>query len=130
MTAKPFLLPFCALLLPAQTSFIPDHFHPPREYKTARYKLVPLGPDLAKHDYDAYMSSIDHLRTTFSSGDWPHDKLTMEDAMKDVQGEEERFNSRRAFTYAVLTPDGSRELGCIYIRPSPRPATMRKLPCG
>ena len=93
----------------AAETFVPGSFQPPLRHTAAKYQLVPLGPDLARHDYDAYMSSIQHLRETFSSGGgWPHEKLTMEDALKDVQGEEQRFKARRAFTYAVLTPDGSR----------------------
>ncbi len=118
------LLPLLASLLvwatpaAAQTPFIPDSFQPPQSHKTAQFQLVPLGPDLAKHDYDAYMSSIDHLRANFSSGNWPHAALTMDDARKDVEGEIARFRARKAFTYAVLTPDGSREMGCVYVRPS------------
>ncbi len=105
---------------PAAVPFVPDNFNVPTLYETATYKLVPLGPDLAKHDYDAYMSSIEHLRKTFSSGRWPHENLTMDDARKDVEGEISRFKARRSFTYAVLTPDGSREMGCVYISPSPK----------
>ena len=36
--------------------------------------------------------------------------------------EQARFNERRSFAYAVLTSDGTRERGCLYIRPSSRPA--------
>ena len=61
-----------AALAMAQTaSFVPADFAVPVSYKTATYQLVPLGPDLAKHDFDAYMSSIDHLRANFGSGKWP-----------------------------------------------------------
>jgi hypothetical protein len=113
------MLPLTAIVLPAaDPAFIPDTFQPPAIYKTAKYQLVPLGPDLAKQDYDAYMSSIEHLRTTFGGGRWPNAGITMADARKDVEGEKARFVARRAFTYAVLTPDGSKELGCVYIRPS------------
>lgn len=103
--------------MPAAEPFVPGDFQPPKIHRTSSFQLVPLGPGLEKLDYDAYMSSIDHLHATFSTGKWPHDKLTMEDARKDVEGEMARFESRKAFTYAVLTPDGSREIGCVYIRP-------------
>lgn len=99
-------------------SFVPDSFTPPATWEASAFKLVPLGPGLARVDYEAYMSSIDHLRQTFGSGRWPHEKLTMEDAEKDVKGEMERFLARKSFTYAVLSPDGQKELGCVYIRPS------------
>jgi len=74
---------------------------------------------LAKHDYDAYMSSIEHLQKTFShSTRWPNEKVTMAGAIKDVEGEIARFNARKSFTYAVLSLDGTKELGCVYISPS------------
>ena len=101
--------------------FVAPDFKVPTDVKMSGYRLVPLGPDLAKHDFDAYMSSIDHLRATFSSGNWPNDKITMADATKDVEGEIARFQARKSFTYAVLTPDGKRELGCVYISPSRQP---------
>ena len=42
-------------------SFIPTSFNPPVLVETETFKLVPLGPELAKIDFDAYMSSIEHL---------------------------------------------------------------------
>jgi hypothetical protein len=99
-------------------TFVSRDFKVPMLHETAKFKFVPLGPALAQHDYDAYMSSIEHLQKTFSSGGWPHKNITMADALKDVEGEIARFHARESFTYAVLTPDGMKELGCVYIRPS------------
>jgi hypothetical protein len=64
------------------------------------------------------MSSIEHIRANFGSGKWPTAGITMAEAVKDVEGEQERFAARKSFTYAVLTPDGKQELGCVYIQPS------------
>lgn len=118
-----FLLAVAALLaLPqAPKPFVPADFEVPLGYASPKgtFKLKPLGPKLAKLDYDAYMSSIAHLQRTFTfSTSWPHAGLTMADAIKDVEGEEAAFNARRKFTYAVLNPVESRELGCVYISPS------------
>ncbi|MBB4856819.1 hypothetical protein HNO88_000116 [Novosphingobium chloroacetimidivorans] len=86
------------------------------------FKLVPLGPDLVQVDYDAYMSSIEHLQKTFSrSTNWPTAGITSADAMKDMQGEAGRFRSRTSFAYGVLTPDAKRERGSVYVSPSPVP---------
>jgi hypothetical protein len=119
------LLPLLALGLFAQAPqapFVPEDFNVPTGLKTPEFQLKPLGPDLAKHDYDAYMSSIEHLQKTFSNGGrWPNANITMADAVKDVEGEAARFKARRAFTYAVLTLDGSKELGCVYISRSRTP---------
>ena len=54
----------------AMAQLVPGSFQVPREYKGSTYKLVPLGPDVAKLDYDAYMSSIEHIRSTMG-GKWP-----------------------------------------------------------
>lgn len=107
-------------LLWCAEAFVPVDFTVPTSYMGKAYKLVPLGPDVVKQDYDAYMSSIDHLKKNFSSGNWPHAGITMADAMKDMEGEIASFGARKSFAYAVLTPDGSKELGCFYLRPSPK----------
>ncbi|UYV16413.1 twin-arginine translocation pathway signal protein [Porphyrobacter sp. ULC335] len=86
------------------------------------FKLVPLGPALVEIDYRAYMTSIAHLQATFTrSTSWPHAGLTLADAMVDMETEAGRFERRESFAYAVLTPDGLRERGCIYVYPSKVP---------
>lgn len=106
-----------SLPVAAFAQLVPDLFEVPEQYVTPTYKLVPLGPAVARLDYEAYMSSIDHIRATMG-GKWPHAGLTMEDQARDMAGEKAQWDARRSFPYAVLTKDGSRELGCFYIRPS------------
>jgi hypothetical protein len=114
---KTFLFLLCAAVLPGAEPFVPADFKVPVTCEGKDYKLVPLGPDLVKIDYDAYMSSVEHLQKQLG-GKWPHAGITMDDAMKDMQQEKARFESRRSFAYGVLTPDGKRELGSFYLRPS------------
>lgn len=102
--------------------FVADDFVVPVLVEDAEFKVVPLGPDLVQIDFDAYMSSIEHLQKTFSrSTSWPREGITDEEAMLDMLTEQARFEKRESFAYAVLTPDGSRELGCVYVRPSKKP---------
>ncbi|GAA0735859.1 twin-arginine translocation pathway signal protein [Sphingomonas sp. ABOLD] len=102
--------------------FVPAGFAPPTLVDAQRFKLVPLGPALVKIDFDAYMSSIDHLQKTFTrSTAWPHPGITDADAMRDMETEQARFRARRSFAYAVLSPDGRRERGSVYVSPSPIP---------
>ena len=104
---------------PWSDAFIPADFDAPTLIETEGFKIVPLGPDLVDVDYEAYMSSIEHLQTTFTrSTGWPHSELTAQDAMKDMETEQGRFERRESFAYAVLTPDGSQERGCVYVYPS------------
>ncbi|HQS68106.1 MAG: twin-arginine translocation pathway signal protein [Novosphingobium sp. 28-62-57] len=101
---------------------VPADFKVPTLVEGPGFKLVPLGPDLVKVDFDAYMSSIEHLQKTFSrSTSWPHPGITDADAMKDMEGEQARFQARKSFAYGVLTPDGKREMGSVYVSPSRAP---------
>lgn len=116
------LAPAIAAEAPAARAapFVPAGFAVPTLAEGPGFKLVPLGPALVKIDYDAYMSSIDHLQKTFTrSTDWPTAGITDAGAMKDMETEQGRFQQRQSFAYGVLTPDGSRERGSVYVSPSP-----------
>jgi hypothetical protein len=105
-----------------RASFVPANFNPPTRVETGQFTLVPLGPDLVKIDFDAYMSSIEHLQKTFTrSAEWPHSGISDADAMRDMETEQARFRNRESFAYAVLTKDGRRERGSVYVSPSPVP---------
>ena len=117
----PALLAVGVLLAQGQGSFVPADFRVPDLYvsRQGMFKLKPLGPKYATQDYRAYMGSIDHLQKNFSgSNRWPHAGISMAEAVKDVEGEQEGFKARRKFTYAVLNMDEARELGAVYISPS------------
>lgn len=101
-------------------SLVPAGFTVPTIVEGKGFKLVPLGPALVKIDFDAYMSSIEHLQKTFTrSTAWPHPGITDAEAMVDMETEQARFAQRKSFAYAVLTPDSTRERGCVYVQPSP-----------
>ena len=103
-------------------ALVPADFEVPVLVEAEGFKLVPLGPELVEVDYAAYMSSIEHLQTTFTrSTNWPREDIDDEAAMQDMLNEQERFNSRESFAYAVLNPEGDTERGCIYVRPSSKP---------
>ena len=102
----------------APDAFVPADFVPPTRIEGEGFVLVPLGPELVDIDYEAYMSSIEHLQETFTrSTSWPSEDITDADAMRDMENEQRRFRERESFAYAVLTPDGTRERGCVYVRP-------------
>lgn len=109
-----------ALTAQDKPPLVPTSFQLPTIAEGKGFKLVPLGPPLVKIDYDAYMSSIEHLQKTFTrSTAWPHPGITAAEAMVDMETEQARFAQRQSFAYAVLTPDGTRERGCVYVQPSP-----------
>ena len=102
--------------------FVAPDFAVPTLVEGPGFKLVPLGPALVDIDFAAYMSSITHLQQTFTrSTGWPREGITAEEAMADMLTEQGRFERRESFAYAVLTPDGSRERGCVYVAPAKVP---------
>lgn len=104
---------------PSSQPWIAPDFAVPTLVETPGFKLVPLGPALTEIDYRAYMASIAHLQRTFTrSTGWPHEGLALTDAAIDMETEAGRFARRDSFAYAVLTPDGTRERGCVYVYPS------------
>ena len=111
------LLLLASLPVAALAQLVPPSFVVPTTYTGSGYKLVPLGPAVAEMDFKAYMSSIDHIRKT-QGGNWPRQGLTMDDQAKDMAGEKAQWDGRKSFPFAVLTADGSKELGCFYLRPS------------
>ena len=83
----------------AFAQLVPDTFQPPRSVIGKGYKLVPLGPDVAQLDFNAYMSSIDHIRASMG-GNWPTAGLTMADQAKDMAGEKAQWDTRKSFLAA------------------------------
>lgn len=121
--AVPFAAPASAqAATAAKPAFVPAGFTPPVAAQGPGFRLEPLGPKLVRIDYAAYIASITHLQKTFTrSIEWPHERVTDADALRDMESEQARFRNRESFAYAVLTPDGTRERGCVYVSPSPIP---------
>ena len=101
-------------------AFVPDDFAVPRELVTAEFRLEPLGPQHNAGDYEAWMSSIDHIRATpgFEGWRWPDPEMTAEQNLGDLKRHAEEFAERSGFTYTVLDPGSDRVIGCVYIYPS------------
>ena len=97
--------------------FVPDSFEPPLELDAGSFRLEPLGPEHNERDHVAWMSSIDHIRSTpgFPDGDWPSE-MTLERNLQDLERHARDFVERRGFTYSVL--DGDDVIGCVYIYPT------------
>lgn len=93
--------------------------HIPPGFKTAEFKLRMLTINDLVKDYDAVMSSVDHLRGVFGPDNpWPADDLTLEQDLIDLGWHQKEFQMKSSFAYTVMSPDESRCLGCVYIDPS------------
>jgi hypothetical protein len=97
--------------------FVPGDFAVPGELVTERFRLEPLGPQHNAGDYEAWTSSMAHIRATpgFAAWKWPRE-MTPEENLGDLRRHADDFAARAGFTYTVLAPDG-RVVGCVYIYP-------------
>ena len=92
-----------------------DDFKVPFEKNAGSFRLRQLGVRDLALDYEAYMSSVDHLKGWHQpERKWP-EGCTLEDALIDLGWCEQEARNRSGFTYAVLNPEETRELGCVYV---------------
>jgi hypothetical protein len=98
--------------------FVPDDFQPPLELGADRFLLEPLGPQHNEDDYDAWSSSIEHIRGTpgFIGTRWPH-PMALDENRADLERHARDFAARSGFTYTVLDPASGGVIGCVYIYP-------------
>lgn len=103
---------------PAQM-LVPEHFDVPRTAQTKRFRFQPLAASDVIPDYDAVMTSRQRIQYCFGPNvSWPQEDLSLEQDLKDLCWHEEEWERRSSFSYAVYSPDKSRELACVYIYPS------------
>ena len=99
--------------------FIPDDFAVPTELTADRYRLRMLTIRDVVQDYDAVMSSAEHIAhvNPFPGSDWPAG-LTLEDNLIDLGWHQAEFRNRTSFAFTVVELDESRVIGCVYIFPT------------
>jgi RimJ/RimL family protein N-acetyltransferase len=102
----------------AETPFVPSEFVPPSTLETEQFRLEPLGPQHNERDYDAWSSSVEHIRATpgWEKSSWPDDRGLPEN-LRDLQRHADDFEHRTGFTYTVLDPVTGDVIGCVYIYP-------------
>jgi RimJ/RimL family protein N-acetyltransferase len=100
--------------------FVPADFVVHASLNTPQFWLEPLGPEHNEADYEAWTSSIDHIRETpgFPDGNWP-DGRSLSDNLRDLRRHAADFEQRRGFTYTVRASDTGEIVGCVYIYPDP-----------
>lgn len=98
--------------------FVPSDFVLPTPPDSPLFRLEPLGPQHNDSDYDAWTSSLEHIRNTpgWPDGRWP-DGRSIADNLRDLQRHASDFEDRRGFTYTVLDPLTDDVIGCVYIYP-------------
>lgn len=102
--------------------FIPENFNIPIIFETEKLRLRMLSINDVVLDYDAVMSSVEHLQKAMSFGPdnkWPSKQLTFEQDLIDLGWHQKEFQNRSSFAYTVMSLDEKICLGCVYIYPSP-----------
>jgi RimJ/RimL family protein N-acetyltransferase len=96
----------------------PGHLVPERVV-TDRFVVRPLTVDDVEADYDAWSTSIEHLRGIFGPGShWPDPGMTLEDNRIDLAWHQREFGARSSFAYTVLGADERTCVGCCYLDPA------------
>jgi hypothetical protein len=104
-----------------EEAFVSDSFEVPISFEGPGFRLEPLSPEHNERDHEAWMSSIDHIRSTPGFGPprgWPQ-PMDLDANRSDLVGHATDFESRAGFTYSIL--DGDEVIGCVYIYPSKDP---------
>jgi hypothetical protein len=106
---------------------------PPFTRRTSRVHIEPLAPRIRELDYEAYMSSVDHLFQNFwggvgvepstepwwfGAGAWPTPDITPDAGNLDAMSCWTSFGRGEAFSFSALTPDRTKQLGCTYLWPT------------
>jgi hypothetical protein len=111
-------------MVPVMTAdgFVPAGFDPPTSLTTSQFRLEPLGPQHNQADHAAWMSSIEHIRSTpgYPDGNWPpRSGMTLEENLTDLRRHAGDFTRGAGFTFTVLDPGDDDVIGCVYLYPSP-----------
>ena len=83
---------------------MPTDFQIPLGFETERFVLRPLTIHDVVKDYDAMISRGPKTKD-----------LTLEQNLMDLGWHQVEFQRRSSFTYTVVSLDGARCLGCVYI---------------
>ncbi len=98
---------------------VPSEFRVPAGLVTDEFRLRMLTINDVVKDYEAVMTSRDHLRGVFGpQSTWPAADLTLEQDLIDLGWHQKEFQNRTSFAYTVMSLGESRCLGCVYIDPA------------
>ena len=97
--------------------FLPSDFQVPATLETDAFRLRMLTIHDVVKDFDAVMSSVEHLVDIWPGSGWPVG-LTVEQNLVDLGWHQGEFERRTSFAFTVVTLDERRVVGCVYINPT------------
>ena len=112
------MIGFSKILMSQPKPFVPSDFKVPDTLETSHFRVRMLTVNDVVKDYDAVMTSVEHLQKMYQSSTWPTKDLTFEQDLIDLGWHQKEFQTRRSFAYTVVTLDESQVIGCLYINPT------------
>ncbi|MFK7978946.1 MAG: GNAT family N-acetyltransferase, partial [Saprospiraceae bacterium] len=97
--------------------FIPTDFKVPNSLQNEHFRIRMLTVNDIVKDYDAVMSSIEHLKEMYPLSTWPSKDFTFEQNLIDLGWHQKEFQNRTSFAYTVVSLDESQIIGALYIKP-------------
>ena len=99
--------------------FVPADFKVPDSLENQYFRVRMLTVNDVVKDYDAVMTSLNHLKGVFGpNSKWPTKDLTFEQDLIDLGWHQKEFQRRSSFAYTVVSLDESEVIGCLYIYPT------------
>jgi hypothetical protein len=98
--------------------FIPADFKVPNSLQNEHFRIRMLSVNDVVKDYDAVMTSIEHLNKMYPTSSWPKKDLTFEQDLIDLGWHQKEFQMRSSFAYTIVSIDENQVLGCLYINPT------------
>lgn len=97
--------------------FIPTVFKVPDTLQNDYFRIRMLSVNDVVKDYDAVMSSVEHLKAMYPTSNWPSKDFTFEQNLIDLGWHQKEFQMRSSFAYTIVSIDENQVLGCLYINP-------------
>jgi hypothetical protein len=99
---------------------LPDTFVTPTGFTTETYTVRMLTINDVVKDYEAVVTSIDHLQGIFGSRIplWPSKDITLEEDLIALGWHQLEFQKRTSFAYTIMSQDERECIGCLYFFPS------------
>lgn len=100
-------------------TFLPVDFIVPERLQADQFQLRVLTVNDVVKDYDAVVTSIEHLQGIFGPrSQWPAKDISLEQDLIDLGWHQKEYQRRTSFAYTVMSLDEKTCLGCVYLYPT------------
>ena len=97
---------------------IPAGFEPPRELSLGDCRLRPLDHEVMLADYDAVVRGAEAIAGAYRREPRYYREFSLADEVIELGWHVGEWRRRRSFAYAVMSPDGARCFGSVYVYPT------------